>query len=218
MRRGLTPKQELEFLVDNALISQRQLDTILSQLPSQNPLDTASQTPQEVPTTAMNSLQLNHARTYDNEREKMPTAGYYSATPAVPPPAYPSAPPAPTALAHASALYQYNPTDAGDLALLPNDRVVVTEYMNSEWWKGHNERTNQEGIFPRSYVKVTEEKLPMVANTSYGNAPLEVSQSDASAAPNKGQEMGKKFGKKLGNAAIFGAGATIGSNIVNGIF
>lgn len=34
----------------------------------------------------------------------------------------------------------------------------------------------------------------------------------------KAQEMGKKFGKKLGNAAIFGAGATIGGNIVNSIF
>lgn len=31
-------------------------------------------------------------------------------------------------------------------------------------------------------------------------------------------EQGKKFGKKLGNAAIFGAGATIGGNIVNSIF
>ncbi|KAF4124528.1 LAS seventeen-binding protein 1/2 [Geosmithia morbida] len=36
--------------------------------------------------------------------------------------------------------------------------------------------------------------------------------------PSKKQEMGKKFGKKLGNAAIFGAGATIGGNIVNSIF
>lgn len=36
--------------------------------------------------------------------------------------------------------------------------------------------------------------------------------------PNKGAEAGKKFGKKLGNAAIFGAGATIGGNIVNSIF
>lgn len=36
--------------------------------------------------------------------------------------------------------------------------------------------------------------------------------------PNKGAEAGKKFGKKLGNAAIFGAGASIGSNIVNSIF
>lgn len=34
----------------------------------------------------------------------------------------------------------------------------------------------------------------------------------------KAGEMGKKFGKKLGNAAIFGAGASIGSNIVNSIF
>jgi hypothetical protein len=31
-------------------------------------------------------------------------------------------------------------------------------------------------------------------------------------------EQGKKFGKKLGGAAIFGAGATIGSNLVNSIF
>jgi LAS seventeen-binding protein 1/2 len=36
--------------------------------------------------------------------------------------------------------------------------------------------------------------------------------------PSKLEENGKKFGKKMGNAAIFGAGATIGSNIVNGIF
>lgn len=34
----------------------------------------------------------------------------------------------------------------------------------------------------------------------------------------KGGEMGKKIGKKLGNAAIFGAGATIGGNLVNSIF
>lgn len=34
----------------------------------------------------------------------------------------------------------------------------------------------------------------------------------------KVNNMGKKFGKKLGNAAIFGAGATIGGNIVNSIF
>ncbi|KAH3672988.1 hypothetical protein OGATHE_002163, partial [Ogataea polymorpha] len=32
-----------------------------------------------------------------------------------------------------------------------------------------------------------------------------------------GSGMFKKFGAKLGNAAIFGAGATIGSDIVNSI-
>ncbi|KAH7037522.1 uncharacterized protein B0I36DRAFT_314238 [Microdochium trichocladiopsis] len=36
--------------------------------------------------------------------------------------------------------------------------------------------------------------------------------------PSKFEQNGKKFGKKLGNAAIFGAGATLGGKIVNGIF
>jgi hypothetical protein len=77
--------------------------------------------------------------------------------------------------------------------------------------------------------------------TNYGNMPLAVSQSGQPANPedpkqNKFEEGGKKFGKKLGNAgefgpilalynmgsnliiAIFGAGATVGSNIVNSIF
>lgn len=53
--------------------------------------------------------------------------------------------------------------------------------------------------------------------------PLAVSQSSSTTPaegrkPSKFEENGKKFGKKMGNAAIFGAGATIGSNIVNGIF
>ena len=60
------------------------------------------------------------------------------------------------------------------------------------------------------------------ASTEYGNMPLMVStggQLDPSQRkPSKLEEHGKKFGKKMGNAAIFGAGATIGSNIVNGIF
>lgn len=143
-----------------------------------------------------------------------------------PPPAYPVTPAAPLALSRATALYQYNAQDAGDLHFMPNDMIQVTEYMNAEWWKGRNERTGQEGIFPRSYVKVVEDKGPVgqPAQTpqpsNYGNMPLDVSQGGSGTGnePNKGADMGKKFGKKLGNAAIFGAGATIGSNIVNGIF
>jgi hypothetical protein len=43
-------------------------------------------------------------------------------------------------------------------------------------------------------------------------------QQQGEGGDNKVSGAGKKFGKKLGNAAIFGAGATIGSNIVNSIF
>lgn len=132
------------------------------------------------------------------------------------------------ALAQATALYAYHGEDPGDLDLQPNDRIAVTEYMNGEWWKGKSSRTGQEGIFPRSYVKVEDEKMPQYNaapaqnsnSNNYGNMPLEVSGAGngEGRVPTKQQEMGKKFGKKLGNAAIFGAGATIGGNIVNSIF
>jgi len=71
---------------------------------------------------------------------------------------------------------------------------------------------------------VDEKRPPYVSSPSeYGNLPLAIAQS-SSTPPleprkvSKLEENGKKFGKKMGNAAIFGAGATIGSNIVNGIF
>jgi hypothetical protein len=146
-------------------------------------------------------------------------------TPApLPPPAYVQTP---QILSIATALYAYAPTDAGDLALQQGDRVQVTEHMNNDWWRGRNERTNSEGIFPRSYVNVVDEKQrpPMMQPqpSEYGNIPLQMTQSGSAIGPDgrkysKLEEQGKKFGKKMGNAAIFGAGATIGSNIVNGIF
>lgn len=54
----------------------------------------------------------------------------------------------------------------------------------------------------------------------YNNSvpPMAVAAQPTDSKTGKGSEMGKKVGKKLGNAAIFGAGATIGSNIVNSIF
>ncbi|KAL8931180.1 MAG: hypothetical protein Q9211_007165 [Gyalolechia sp. 1 TL-2023] len=120
------------------------------------------------------------------------------------------------------------PSDSGDLALLPNDRITITEFMNADWAKGRNERTGNEGIFPRSYVQILDEKKPLMApglpsssSGGYGNMPMEVSQSGSAVGgggESKFNQQGKKFGKKMGNAAIFGAGATIGSNIVNGIF
>ena len=103
---------------------------------------------------------------------------------------------------------------------------VENSLISSLGWRGRNERTQLEGIFPRSYVNVVEEKprpVPYTSPSGYGNMPLDVAQGSSAAGmdgrkPSKFEEHGKKFGKKMGNAAIFGAGATIGSNIVNGIF
>jgi hypothetical protein len=157
---------------------------------------------------------------YNSNNEKQ-NGFYQQAVETNPPPAYPATPQPPVAapLTYATALYAYSGGDAGDLGLQVNDRVAVTEYMNADWWKGKNERTGQEGIFPRNYVKIEDVKADS-GPSSYGNMPMDVAQGGGSSdgKPSKGQEMGKKFGKKMGNAAIFGAGATIGSNLVNSIF
>ncbi|OQD77203.1 hypothetical protein PENDEC_c003G06798 [Penicillium decumbens] len=245
-------RNELEFLVDTSVITSSQLNSILSQLPDetdahaavarqeprqtslmQQPAPSPSPLPEPVqaqpppapyspPTTQMSNVSFNEKAQLHNQ--------YVSPSPQ-PPPAYPQVPPI---LSLATALYAYTPTDPGDLAMSPNDRIQVTEHMNDDWWRGRNERTGMEGIFPRAYVNVIDEKAaaamaPPQANyappqSNYGNMPLDVSQSGSSANPNdpdhknKFEQGGKKFGKKLGNAAIFGAGATVGSNIVNSIF
>ncbi|KAL4988308.1 SH3 domain-containing protein [Aspergillus falconensis] len=225
-------RSELEFLADASVITPQQLSSILSQLPnpsgSERHVSAPSQpspvqlpppaaqpvpspAPYSPPTAQLANTSLNEKTQY-GMNSPVPQQHYAS-----PPPAYPQAP---TVLSVASALYAYTPTDAGDLALQPNDRIQVLEHMNADWWRGRNERTNLEGIFPRSYVNVLDEKA-VVPPSSYGNMPLDVSQSGSSSTPGKHgklEEHGKKFGKKMGNAAIFGAGATIGSNIVNSIF
>ncbi len=148
-------------------------------------------------------------------------------------------------IAHARALYRYGAADARDLAFEKDDRVAIYEYMNQDWWMGRNERTGQEGIFPRNYVMPEQDyKAPGgygPPQPQYGypaGPPGQQNPYNANVPPmavaegggggqgqpaqegegNKAGEYGKKFGKKLGNAAIFGAGASIGSNIVNSIF
>lgn len=216
----------MAFLTDASLISQQELASILQALPT----ETALHAPIPLQTTPISARLASTSLNQENA-EKQQQQSYYTPVPTPapqekekqqPPPAYPTAPaPPPAALTYASAIYAYIPTDAGDLALSPNDRIAVVEYMNAEWWKGRSERTGQEGIFPRSYVRI-DDKIPKdSAPTSYGNMPLDITQAGSTQTPSqpgKGQEMGKKFGKKLGNAAIFGAGASIGGNIVNSIF
>ncbi|RMY72306.1 hypothetical protein D0864_10446 [Hortaea werneckii] len=233
------PQPARQYLCDASIISPQQLSDLLQRMPEQTALHapiSVGAIPQgtpgalQPPTSPLHNLNLQNGNRNrmngqaNNEKKDNP---YFqaAASPQPPPPAYNAPPPqanwSQPPLAQATALYAYNSTDEGDLALQPHDHITVTEYMNAEWWKGKSSRTGMEGIFPRSYVKVIDEKAPMASTSNnYGNAPLEVSQmgNGEGKVPGKGEEMGKKFGKKLGNAAIFGAGATIGGNIVNGIF
>ncbi|KAI1473653.1 hypothetical protein K445DRAFT_322467 [Daldinia sp. EC12] len=160
----------------------------------------------------------------------------------------PAPPPSKPIIAHAKALYKYQAADDRDLSFERDDKIAVYEYMNDDWWMGRNKRTNAEGIFPKNYVEIDHSEKagfyapaqPVYATPTPGanggyppppqaqnpyNAqvpPMAVAQGGGSPStpgePSKLEQNGKKFGKKLGNAAIFGAGATLGGKIVNGIF
>lgn len=85
---------------------------------------------------------------------------------------------------------------------------------HSAGWRGHNERTGQDGIFPSSYVDVMSDKgaaaPPPPPPSGYGNMPLGMSQTGAAPAVpaepdgknGKFEQHGKKFGKKMGNAGM----------------
>ncbi|KAK3994936.1 hypothetical protein QBC44DRAFT_285210 [Cladorrhinum sp. PSN332] len=188
------------------------------------------------PTSALNNLSLN-----SSSASQPPS---YSQSTAVPPSLpnrnqTPSTVPTKPILAHARAIYKYAATDARDCSFDRDDRIAVYEYMNTDWWMGRNTRTGQEGIFPKSYVTLESDnekaaapqvlypQQPTYNNQGYPAAPPQGEPYNAQqqqqpqgeeGKDSKIGEHGKKFGKKLGNAAIFGAGATIGSNIVNSIF
>jgi hypothetical protein len=123
--------QELEFLADAAAITPGQLSNILSELPEQTalqaprsqPVVAAVSSPVSPPTFSPPTAQL--ANTSLDEKARLEQQ---YPTPA-PPPAYAQAPPI---LSIASAMYAYTPTDAGDLALQPHDRVQVIEHMNND--------------------------------------------------------------------------------------
>lgn len=146
--------QELEFLCEASVINPQQLSSILAELPAegvsrQQPAPEPAPAPvavpvQQPPPPVQQPVQPppapyspppapyapptnQFANTTLNEKAPAPAQQYPS--PPVPPPAYAQAPPA---LSTASALYAYTPTDPGDLALQPYDRIQVLEHMNND--------------------------------------------------------------------------------------
>ncbi|QSZ36599.1 hypothetical protein DSL72_006479 [Monilinia vaccinii-corymbosi] len=238
---------ELENLLEDELITYESYELMISRLPSETSLNAASSpatplnvvtpapapAPVSVPVAAFSQLSVNNNN---------PPPSYQS-TPTPNLPSGPTQPPSRPEIGRATALYRY--TEPDDCNFDVGDIIIIYEYMNADWWMGKNEKTGKEGVFPANYVQKHTNQPPQ-HTTYYGNEkaayspygvqqqgptppgpsnpynsavpPMAVAEQPTDGKPSKGGEMGKKFGKKLGNAAIFGAGATIGGNIVNSIF
>lgn len=136
------------------MIAPHQLSSILSQLPAESdanapraaqPSPPAQQLAQPVPVhhapVQVQPPSAPYTPSYSppasqmanmSVQEKAAVHNQYASPPPQAPPAYPQVPPI---LELASAMYAYTPTDPGDLALQPQDRIQVTEHMNDDCMK-----------------------------------------------------------------------------------
>ncbi|KTW28133.1 hypothetical protein T552_01992 [Pneumocystis carinii B80] len=138
-----------------------------------------------------------------------------------------------TGIFQAEALYDYEGEDEDDLTLKVGDKINVLEYVNEDWWRGVC--NGKEGIFPANHVKKIQ---PFVANErvtlSHLSSQDHGSQKEQTYSQkgyygyqqpsqpqtqqyNSEKKVISNVGKKFGNAAVFGAGASVGSHIVGGI-
>uniref|UniRef100_A0A060T8P7 ARAD1D13046p n=1 Tax=Blastobotrys adeninivorans TaxID=409370 RepID=A0A060T8P7_BLAAD len=251
INRSLTGvRNELEFLKDSGVITDRFYNEVCERLPQRY---------------------SEGAPPVDLVLEKGPVSHSSTPAPAPAPAAAPAAaappavPPPQDSQPVAQALYDYEKRDPTDLRLVAGHKVAVLEKMNQDWWRGRDLDTGEEGIFPANYVKMDERAIhsPPPYNEKaqypppqpqyspapqqqYSPAPPQQSQAGYATYPppsvnyypppmqqpqpmqqpveqqpqqsSSGHQHLKKFGSKFGNAAIFGAGATVGADIVNSIF
>lgn len=243
-----TIQAELEFLRDTSLITPSTLASVLQLLPTPSGPRTAppGASPTPAPTHAQSSTPaVPHLARHFTPPMSPPAS---TATPLhekaalgpMPAPAPPAAAPPPSyspmAMVRAEALWSFSGSETGDLSFNAGDTIEVVEKVKDDWWRGRV-GGGEVGLFPSSYVReIQTPNLPprggkAAAESGYGrggNMMTDVAhdsghngQAGESANGEKKPMLGKngeKFGKKLGNAAIFGAGATIGGKIVNGIF
>ncbi|KAI5851772.1 hypothetical protein BZA05DRAFT_473926 [Tricharina praecox] len=241
-------QNELDFLVETGVLTSSQMSQILNILPNPSGVTATlrAQTPATMAPAQSATPAVPHmgftppmsppasTKTPAHEKAMQPISG---PTPPQPPP--PSYTASAGILSRAEAMWAFNGSEAGDLSFQAGETIEVIEKIKDDWWRGRVMGQIEIGLFPSSYVKETQVlgngagKLPglpprketgysaygpggnMMTDVTHGSGSGEYQNEEKKGALGKN---GEKFGKKLGNAAIFGAGATIGGKIVNGIF
>ncbi|KAF8427012.1 hypothetical protein EV426DRAFT_707237 [Tirmania nivea] len=238
---------ELEFLAEARIITLDDYKRITALLPDTKVYSGAAFTitPQPAPPQTTETLKTAKApasqvtsqiaATFSSTSEKKQT----HLETAAPPPSYASVN-EPTVPFLARALHDFGNHagyQPGDLIFLKGTLIRVHKKESLDWWYGQvldeqHQPIGEMGLFPKTYVKVdytekvvdSKPSLPIRNMGENMMANIAHDSGSGSAVPQeekgkgKLEENGTKFGKKLGNAAIFGAGATIGSKMVSGIF
>ncbi|RDL41006.1 uncharacterized protein BP5553_00985 [Venustampulla echinocandica] len=238
-------KNELENLAENGAISDEAYDTIMNALPAESPLNGPAARAHAAPSASATPAPPTNAFSNVKGNNDPPPPAYTSpSTPSLPSRGPSSKP----EISRATALYRYaEPGDCGfevgdEIAVYEHmnadwwhgknirtgqEGVFPVNYVqvkrpdpagSGSYGSYGNEKAN---AYPGGYQQQQQQGPPPPGPSNpYNSAvpPMQIAEEPTENKPGKGQEMGKKFGKKLGNAAIFGAGATIGGNLVNSIF
>lgn len=223
INRSLTTvRTELEFLLDSEVITQEFYDKVTNSLPAKFQPGALA-------------VSLGNAQAQSTER----LVSHTPESSAPPPPSYNQS----EGDEWVEAIFDYAAQQPEDLPLRPGDKIRVIEKPNPNWSKG--ECNGRVGMFPTNYTKpaadgkvddksrgyggyqpgyqapvqqYSQQPFPP-ASTNYYQPPVqEQPQQQAQAQQPHADGNMKKLGKKFGNAAIFGAGATVGSDIINSIF
>lgn len=83
-------------------------------------------------------------------------------SPVAPMPSLPTPTPTPPAVANpassiakvAIALYDYEPVESGELAIVENDMLIVLDNSDPDWWLVKHLKKHGEGLVPKTYVEV----------------------------------------------------------------
>ncbi|SMN17941.1 similar to Saccharomyces cerevisiae YGR136W LSB1 Protein containing an N-terminal SH3 domain [Maudiozyma saulgeensis] len=114
------------------------------------------------------------------------------------------------------------PKDSGSVAGPPryaNDNKLEQQYTNHSSQASYQQSSQQQSPYPPPSTNYYQQTPPQ--QIIYQSQPQPQPQQVVVEQPQQhsnGSSQMKKFGSKLGNAAIFGAGATLGSDLVNSIF
>ncbi|KAE9380397.1 hypothetical protein N431DRAFT_449178 [Stipitochalara longipes BDJ] len=234
-------KNELESLAEHGAISDEVYDTIMRSLPAESPLNSSTRSngaASSIPTNAFNNMRINN---------EPPPPAYNTPTPPSLPSRTPSQPASKPEIARAIALYRYDePEDCtfevgdnisvfeymnadwwlgknmrtGKEGVFPVNYVQVKQTPTPALAQDSfgNEKAGGYSSYPGQQAQALPPPGPSNPYDSSVPPMAVANQPAANGPPSKGQENAKKFGKKLGNAAVFGAGATLGGKIVNSIF
>jgi len=149
-------KNELENLLENGAITDEAYDNLMSALPSESSFNKSARSngPSPAPSASFSNMGLNNAPPSYKQVQAAP--------PALPTRKASNKGPSKPEIGRATALYAYSGNDS-DCNFEVSDEILILEYVNNDWWMGHNPRTGSEGVFPKNYVQ-EHQKQPAAGN------------------------------------------------------